>query len=200
MIKNIVFDAGMVLVDFCWQKVMHDLGFEGELFERVADATVRSSVWGEYDRSRMSDEEILAGLIENAPELEAEIRLFWEHNGDVIRKYPYAESWIREWKDKGYHCYILSNYARRTYELTRQELSFEMLMDGALFSFQVQQVKPEPEIYRTLMERFDLKPEECVFLDDNADNVAAARRLGIHGIVFTTKEEAERELKALGVS
>ncbi len=197
MIRNIIFDVGMVLVDFCWEKVLKNLGFEGELFERVADATVRSGMWYEYDRSLCSDEEILSGLIANAPELESEIRLFWEHMAGTIEQYPYAEAWVKSFKEKGYHCYILSNYSRRTYELTRQELSFEKQMDGALFSYQVQKVKPEPDIYQILLERYRLKPEECVFIDDNPNNVAAAEKLGIYGVLFTSKVEAERELTKL---
>ena len=198
MIKNIIFDVGMVLVDFCWQKVMKQLGFEGAVFEAVADATVRSDLWNEYDRSRMSDEELLAGFIANAPEQEANIRLYWEHVGDTISCYPYSCDWIRELKAKGYRCYILSNYARRTYEMTRKELPFEELMDGALYSFQVQQLKPDAEFFETLLERYSLKAEECVFLDDNEKNVAGAEALGIHGIRFTTKEAAEKEMEALG--
>ena len=200
MIKNIIFDVGNVLVEYSWEKVFEKLGFTGEVYEAVANATTRSGLWNEFDRSRMSDEEILAGFIANAPEQEENIRLFWEHVGETITCYSYSNQWIRELKEQGYRCYILSNYARRTYELTKPELSFEWLMDGVLFSYQVQQVKPEPEIFRSLLERYHLKPEESVFMDDNPKNVAAARTLGLAGIVFTTKDEAVRELEALGVN
>lgn len=199
MIKNIIFDAGMVLVDFCWQKVFEELGFIGDTYETVADATVRSELWSEFDRSRMSDDELLAAFIANAPEEEQNIRLLWEHIGDTISCYSYSVEWVREFKDKGYHCYILSNYPRRTYELTRQELPFEELMDGTLYSYQVQQIKPEPEIYQTLLKKYSLKPEECVFMDDNAGNVAGARNVGIHAIQFTTRGEAVKELETYGV-
>ena len=72
-------------------------------------------------------------------------------------------------------------------------------MDGSIFSWQVQQVKPEPAIFETLLERFSLKPEECVFLDDTRANVEAARALGIRGIVFESYGQAREELKRLGV-
>lgn len=197
MIRNIIFDVGMVLVDFRWEQVMRELGLDGQRLERVADATIRSSVWNEYDRSSSGDDEILERLIANDPELKKEIRLFWEHTADTIRQFPYAESWVKEFKEKGYRCYILSNYSRRTYELSKKELSFERLMDGVLFSYQVQQIKPERAIYETLLATFGLIPEECVFLDDNPGNVAAARELGIHAVLFTTKEAAEEELKEI---
>ena len=60
MVKNIILDVGMVLVDFCWEKLMRELGLEGEVFEAVADATVRTPDWNEYDRSAVIDEELLA--------------------------------------------------------------------------------------------------------------------------------------------
>lgn len=199
MIKNVIFDVGMVLVDFSWKKVFEELGFFGDTFDKVAGATVLSELWNEYDRSSMTDEEILEGFIKKAPEQETNIRLFWEHVGECISCFPYSHQWVREWKQKGYRCYILSNYARRTYELTKEELSFEKLMDGVLYSYQVQQIKPEPRIFETLLNRFELKAEECVFLDDNPKNVEVAKKMGIEAILFTTKEAVVEAMKRLGI-
>ena len=65
--------------------------------------------------------------------------------------------------------------------------------------FQDKVVKPEPEIYRLLIDRYGLKPEECVFLDDTEKNLPMAREFGIHTILFKDKEQAVEELKMLGV-
>lgn len=199
MIKHIVFDVGMVLADFSWERLFERLGIRNADFEEVADATVRSAVWNDYDRSLLRDEEILNRFIANAPGQENYIRLFWENVGDSISCFPYADAWVKSFREMGYGCYVLSNYPRRTYELTKEKLTFEQHMSGLLYSFQVQQVKPEPEIFQTLLTRFGLTAETCVFMDDNLQNVEAAKRLGIHAIRFTTKEEAEKELCALGV-
>lgn len=199
MIRNIIFDVGNVLVEFRWEEAVRDHGLTGERLERLRKATLGSDMWNELDRSALSDDEILAGFIKNDPEMEEEIRRMWQYNGEMIRCYDYSHSWIQGFKEKGYGCYILSNYSRYTYQQTREELSFEKLMDGSLFSFQVQQIKPEREIFRSLMTRFDLKPEECVFLDDNRDNIEAARALGIHGILFENQAQAIKALEELGV-
>lgn len=199
MIRNIIFDVGNVLVEFRWEGAVRDHGLAGERLERLQKATLSSAMWDELDRSALSDEEILAGFIENDPGMEEEIRRMWQYNREMIRCYDYSHDWIRSLKEKGYHCYILSNYSRYTYEQTREELSFEKLVDGSLFSFQVQQVKPERAIFESLLSRFDLKPEECVFLDDSPGNVEAARALGIHGIVFESQAQAVEALKELGV-
>ena len=60
-------------------------------------------------------------------------------------------------------------------------------------------MKPDPEIYRILLERFNLKPEECVFIDDFPKNIEAARKAGMNGIVFTDVKSAKEGLLKLGV-
>ena len=70
--------------------------------------------------------------------------------------------------------YILSNYGKWTYEHTAEALSFLSDVDGQVFSFEVHQIKPEPEIYRTLLDKFNLVADECVFLDDRRENIEAA--------------------------
>ena len=187
MIKNVVFDVGKVLVDFDWQGFFDTLGFTPEVYQKVADATVLSDLWNEFDRSRMSDEEILEGFLKKAPDCEAEIMRFWNNIGNCIKRYDYALSWIQELRQKGYHVYLLSNYPRRIYSQSIEELSFVEEVDGAIFSYEVQTVKPE------------LNPTECVFLDDNRNNIIAANKMGMATIHFHTKSQAEEELKSLGV-
>lgn len=199
MIRNIIFDVGNVLVEYSWERMLKALHITGEAYDAVAKATVLSPMWNELDRSLLSDEEILEGFIQNAPEYEKEIRLVWDNIPESIHCYDYSVEWVREFRKKGYGTYILSNYSKRGYEATKQELPFVADMDGVLFSYEVKLVKPEPEIYQTLLKKFQLKPEECVFLDDNEKNIIAAREAGIHAIHFRNKEQAEAELEKLGV-
>ena len=102
-------------------------------------------------------------------------------------------------KQAGYRVYILSNYAKHTYDCTREALSFLSDVDGAVFSFQKHRIKPEPELYEALTEQYRLNPAECLFLDDKPENIETAKRLGWNGIVFTTYEEALQQLKEYGV-
>ncbi len=201
MIKNIILDVGMVLVDFCWADVLEKLGITGEAFTAVADATVRSNDWNEYDRSTKTDQELLDMLKANAPQYAPQIQLFWDHTAEVIRQYPYTKPWITAFKNKEYQVYILSNYSRRTYELTRQEgLDFLPLTDGAVFSFENGFIKPEKEIYHILMDKYALQPEECVFIDDNAPNLVYPKEIGWSTIRFGSFAQVQEDLKALGVS
>lgn len=200
MIKNIVFDVGNVLVEWDPQKALRELGIDGEDMEAVLDATVRSDVWNESDRSTLSDEELLSRMIGNAPGYEEKIRQLWEHVQLAIWQFDYSRAWINRLKENGYRVYILSNYSKYAYEKTIEALSFLEDVDGALFSYEVHQIKPEPEIYLSLLQRFHLNAEECVFLDDRKENVEAARQQGICGIQFHSYEQAVAELQRYGVN
>lgn len=199
MIKNIVFDVGKVLVDFDWQSLFDALGFSPEAYEEVAKATVQSELWNEFDRSKMADEEILEGFLEHAPGRRNEVMRFWDNIGSCIRRYDYAFPWIRSLQERGYGVYLLSNYPRRIYSQSIEELAFVEIVDGAVFSYEVQYTKPEREIYETLLRKYGLNPTECVFIDDNRANIVAANELGMATIHFHTKSQAEEELRSLGV-
>ncbi len=200
MIKNIVFDVGKVLVDFDWQGFMDTLGFPPDVYEKVANATVLSELLNEFDRSKMTDEEILEGFLEKAPGCEKEIMQFWDNMGNCIKQYGYVHEWIQRLKGQGYGVYLLSNYSRRMYSQSIEELSFVEEVDGAIFSYEVQSTKPEPEIYQALFQKYQLDPTECVFLDDNRGNIVAANQLGMATILFHTKQQADEELRSLGVN
>ena len=199
MIRNIVFDIGMVLVDFRWKSLMEELGFTGDRLEGAARATVLGPYWNEFDRSEKSGEEIRELCCQYAPEYEREIRTFFEHIGEICREYPESADWLRSYKEKGYKVYLLSNYARMSFTKATPPFSFLSVVDGGVISYEVRKIKPEPEIYQLLLKRYGLKAEESVFLDDTLKNVEAAEEQGIHGIHFLTKEQAEEELRKLGV-
>lgn len=200
MIKNIILDVGKVLVAWEPRFAMKKIGFDEKTIDIVAKATAESEAWNEMDRGAKSDEELLAGLVAKLPEYEREIKMFWEHVGDAIWQFDYTKAWIGRMKEQGYHVYILSNYGHWTYGKTQEALSFLADVDGALFSYEVKQIKPEPEIYQSLLQRYDLKAEECVFLDDRQENIDGAKAQGIEGICFVGYEDAKEKLRALGVA
>lgn len=200
MIKNIIFDIGNVLASFRWKDLFKELGFTGEAFDRIAAATVlHPTMWNEFDRSLMRDEEIIACCIERAPEYEAEIRLLFSKTELLVEEYVHSYDWMKSLKERGYKVYLLSNYGKTSFEAARDKgrLSFLPLVDGGVISYEVKIVKPEPGIYETLLEKYGLKAEECVFLDDRAENIAAARALGFHGIVVESYEQAKEELEKI---
>ena len=201
MITTIIFDMGMVLIDFRWRALYHEMGITGERFEKMAAATVMNPVWNEFDRGVWSDEMMLEAFVKNAPELEPELRdLMYNRFTELLKKYDYTDEWLDRLKAKGYKIYILSNFSRKGFEDCADELDYVSKADGAVISYKVRMIKPDPEIYRYLLDTYDIDPKEAVFIDDNADNIAGAKKFGITGILFTDKKSADEELAKLGVT
>jgi len=199
MIKNIVFDIGNVLTFYTWQKHIDSFDFSEEVKSRVADATVKSEEWNEYDRGVLSDEEVLNLLVKNDPGVEKEIREMLADMSGLVEKADYAIPWIRELKEKGYRVFFLSNFSYKALVDCSNALDFVPYTDGGVFSCEEKLIKPQPEIYRRLLEKYGLLAGECVFLDDLEVNVEAARAEGFCGIRFTTKDAAVAELEKLGI-
>ena len=197
MIRNIIFDIGNVLTDFRWKEFLEDKGFDEAMVKRIAKASVQSTVWNEIDRGVWSMEELMQAFIRQDPEIEEELRRAYGDITGMVTKRAYAIPWIQELREKGYRVYYLSNFSEKAYEDCADALDFLPYTDGGILSYREQLVKPDPEIYRRLLSRYSLEAQESVFLDDTAMNVEAAERLGIHGICFRTKEQAEEELRGL---
>lgn len=199
MIKNIIFDIGNVLSDFRWRDFIIEKGFDQEMADRIGAASVKSALWSELDRGVWTDEQLLEGFVKNDPEIELQIReAFSDLHGMVVPR-EYAVSWVRELKRKGYRVYYLSNYSRRAREQCSDVLEFTAYTDGGILSYKERLVKPDPAIYHLLMKRYGLKAKESVFLDDTLENIETARRIGMQGIWFQSREQAVEELKKLGV-
>lgn len=197
MIRNIIFDIGNVLTDFRWKEFLEDKGFDEAMVKRIAKASVQSPVWNEIDRGVWSMEELMQAFIRQDPEIEEELRRAYGDITGMVTKRAYAIPWIQELREKGYRVYYLSNFSEKAYEDCADALDFLPYTDGGILSYREKLVKPDPEIYRRLLSRYSLEAQESVFLDDTALNVEAAERLGIHGICFRTKEQAEEELRGL---
>lgn len=199
MVKNIIFDIGNVLAAFRWQKLFKELGFTGEVFDRVRDATVGGPWWIEYDRSRLSDAEIIDNCCALAPGHEKEVRSVFEHIGGICETYDYARAWIYQLKAAGYGVYLLSNFGRTSYGIASSHFNFWDLVDGAVISYEVQEVKPDRAIFKALEDKYGLRPEECVFLDDSMKNIKAAKSYGYRTVYFENRAIAVRKLEGMGV-
>lgn len=200
MINTIIFDMGNVLIDFRWKALYEEMGLTGETFLRMAKATTQNPFWNEFDRGILTDEEMFEGFVKLDPELEPEIRrFFYEEFHGLLREYDYSREWIKSLKDNGYRVLLLSNFSQKALRECADQLGYMQEADGAVLSCDVKLIKPGEEIYKYLIEKYDVIPEEAVFIDDTAVNVEAAKKLGINGIVFKNKQQAEDELRKLGV-
>lgn len=199
MIKTIIFDIGNVLTGFCLVEFIRSKGYDKEMTERIVNATLRTPVWNELDRGVWSDDQIIEGFVANDPAIENDLRKTFANVQGMLLRYDYAIPWIKELKSKDYQVLYLSNFNHPAHTQCLDALDFLPHMDGGILSYQDLVIKPEPAIYELLLSRYNLIPEECVFLDDLQANVDAAAKFGIHTILFTNQADAIKALKKLGV-
>ena len=198
MINTIVFDIGNVLAKFQWQNFLASFGYSDELYNRIANAMFLSTAWNELDRGAKSDDEILQMMYDNAPDLKEEIWNVWNTGKEnFVIEYDFSADWINDLKKRGYRVYILSNYGKTTFQIAQKKFKFLQLVDGSVISYQIKHIKPEKEIYETLIQNYNIVPETAVFLDDLPQNTEAARQMGFHTITVTDHETAAEQLEAL---
>lgn len=197
MIKNIIFDLGRVLVTFDWDILVRKIGFTEEEVE-IFRQKVMKDRWNEFDRGVMEDDEVVSYIKEAIPGMEDKFDEFLRRVSEAIEAYPYSEDWVKDTKAKGYRVYILSNYPKNLFlKGCENKLKFTELADGKVVSAFVKMIKPDPAIYEHLLNKYGLKAEECIFIDDLEANVRAAESLGIHGIQFKGQEDAIREIERI---
>ncbi|MCR5403379.1 MAG: HAD family phosphatase [Butyrivibrio sp.] len=198
-INTVVFDIGNVLTDFGWEPFLRRKGFDDEMVERIGNATTRSATWNELDRGVLTTQEIIDGFVANDPGIEKEIRYAFSDLSGILVARERTVPWIRALKAAGYKVLVLSNYSKQAEEACPEAIAFLSEVDGGILSYKEKVIKPDPEIYKRLCERYDLIPERTVFIDDTERNIIAARNLGWHGIVFKNYEQVESELRSMGV-
>lgn len=197
MIKNVVFDIGNVLVGFPVKAFLEKKGFPEDLLEPICIATVKSRWWNEIDRGVMSMDEIADRMAEDTPVLEPEIRKMMGDVSGIVTRFDHAIPWIEELKSKGLKTYCLSNFGVETWAQNQPALDFFSHLDGGVKSYEVRCIKPDREIYECLFKKYDLVPEECVFIDDLASNIDAAKALGMKGLVFMGYKNTKKALDEL---
>lgn len=199
MIRNVIFDIGQVLAEFRWREFIEELGYDKQINERIAKATVLSPYWNEVDLGVKSMPEIIELCVNLDKEIEQEIRNFFFDRSDLVREFEYSEALVRSIKEEGYQVYLLSNYGEENFSYVKDVFKFMPLVDGGVISYEVKQIKPDPAIYHSLIEKYNLDPTESVFLDDLEKNIESAKAIGFKTILFKDVEQAKEDLRELGV-
>ena len=195
MIRNVIFDFGGVLVDwnprYLYDPYFGDPAKTDHFLEQICPYS-----WNATVDAGKSTAEATAERIALYPEWEKEIRMYYGEwikmmNGEL----PGMRELVAELKDRGYGIYGLTNWSAETFPLIRDTYPIFRLMDGIVVSGEEHTMKPRPEIYRILLDRYALNPSESVFIDDNPDNIAAAETFGIKGIVFSSVGDLRTKLE-----
>lgn len=199
MITTVIFDIGNVLAKYDYRKYLRSLEFSEEDVDILAKHIFESPIWAERDRGGRTDEEYRLWFISEAPHLEEKINRVYATILDMIETFDYAEEWVKSVKAKGKKVYLLSNYSKESFEHDEERFGFAKHVDGRIISYEINKVKPEPEIYQALIDKYQIDPKEAVFLDDLQKNLDGFAKLGGHTILVTSYEDAVLKLKEFGI-
>jgi putative hydrolase of the HAD superfamily len=184
MINNFVFDFGNVLVDYNPMRCI--LGYTRNISDAnyIASEVFASPEWIELDKGELDYERALEIWSARIPErLLEDVRAIVENFHKHLPEKKEMTEIVKRLKKSGKKVYILTNASER-FPLMAEGLEVMEYVDGYVASYQEKVVKPSHEIYSALFARFNLKPEECIFIDDSSDNVLTAKRFGMAGYVF----------------
>ncbi|WP_295155524.1 HAD family phosphatase [uncultured Ruminococcus sp.] len=187
---DIIFDIGKVLIDFDFQEFVERY-VDAEKADRVTKAMWGNPEWVELDRGVLPVEEILQRFIAQAPDCEWEIRRVFSQLGNIPKLRPTTIPIIEELKKRGHRVFYLSNFFEFLLHAAPDALRFTRYTDGGIFSCHEKLVKPDPEIYELLCERYNISKDNCVFIDDSEKNIRGAENVGIRGILFTGQSPDE---------
>ena len=198
MIHTIIFDIGNVLVDFRWRQMFESFGLKEDEIEKLANATVRHQAWLDLDKGIISTEEAKEAYVKEVPEYREFIERIYQEMDKLLVQFDYSIPWITEMKERGYRIYILSNWSKPAFDACKDTaLNFLSLVDGTVFSYKEFVIKPEKKIYEIICTRYDINPQEAVFLDDSEANIKSAREYGLHAIHFQSYEQGRAELEEM---
>lgn len=185
MIKNIIFDLGNVVFRLKFENVIRKFTQNEDEIELLKIVIFSSQEWLDLDEGIISKEKginiMLSKLPENLHNTCIEIMNNWTTLGLELNKQTLEL--IKTLREKGYSTYILSNAPLDIPEYL-EKIDLLQYFDGKIISAEEKLVKPDLKIYELLLNRFNLKPEECFFIDDKSENIQAANKCGINGYVF----------------
>ena len=197
MIKNIIFDVGEVLLGYRWKEMLMDYGLKESEAIRVGNLIFNDNLWTQLDMQSEPTESIIKKYELKYPDEAVVIRWFIEH-GELMQVKRY-DVWdkVHTLKQACYKTYLLSNYSKDLFEKHTKDAVFLNDIDGMVVSYQIHKIKPDPDIYRYLLQKYSLKAEECIFFDDRNDNTVAAQKLGIQAVTVESKDVLMKNIDML---
>ncbi|MBS7704817.1 HAD family hydrolase [Chelatococcus asaccharovorans] len=199
--RVVVFDVGAVLIEWDPRHLYRKIFAADEARMEQFLAEVCTPAWNlEQDRGRPWSEAV-AERTALFPDWGAEIAAFDTRWSEMV---PHAidgtVALLGALRSTGVPTYAITNFSADKFAIARERFPFLADFDGIVVSGEVRLVKPDPAIFSLFLEQNGLTAAECLFVDDNPDNIATAQAMGFTAHLFRKPELFADALKASGFS
>lgn len=196
MIKNIIFDLGGVLIGWDPKEVYKTI-FNTEEEVNWFLENICTMDWNEQQDAGRPISIANQILIEQYPEHKENILAYYGRWKEMLTGAIHDTVSILDKlvKDENYKVVALTNWSAETFPVALERYEFLQWFEGIVVSGTEKCKKPEDKIYNIILERYNLVPEESIFIDDNKRNILAAQKLGIQGIHFQSPTLLQKALE-----
>lgn len=184
MIKNVIFDLGNVLLKFDPIGYLRTKIDDENRVQQIYHEIFLSEEWLMLDRGIITQEEAVERIIKRSADNGQFIQLAMNRWYDSLIPIEETVDILKRVKAKGYQTYILSNFHLLAYENAITKYDFFQYFDEGIISYNVNLLKPEREIYNSLITRCGIEPGESIFIDDTKVNIEGAEKVGFKTILF----------------
>ena len=192
---NIIFDVGSVLLDWNMDQVLLNYFNNENTKEKVKQEIFEHPSWIEMDRGIQDENSILESFSCRTGLTMNEIHNLMDHVRMSFYEMPIGLDLLNWVVDEGHDVYCLSNMSKTNFLFLAKKFKFYGVFQNTIISGCVKKVKPEIEIYKYAVNSFGIIPDETLFIDDRVENIEAASKVGIHGIVYRDNDLCVREIK-----
>lgn len=199
MIRNIIFDIGNVLLNFKPKQFLKRFTNDELRIKEFIVNVIKTELWLNLDRGIISLQEARDEYLERYPEENNMILTFFNHWKEMLTPITQNIEILRELKSNGYRIYFLSNFIKEAFDYVQDRYEFFTLVDGKVISSEIKYVKPEAKIFQYLLEKYNLNPMQCVFIDDVESNLPQAHSLKMKTIHYLKDTDLRSELRKLNV-
>lgn len=200
MIKTVIFDFGVVLIDWHRRYLFDKVFSTPEETDYFLNHIFTMEENNQFDLGIIPCAEVVRRCIEKHPDYAEYIKMYDERwiemtNGTNTEMF----NLMRKLRGK-YQILGLTNYSHeKLLETYKKYPEFDMI-EGVVDSGTEHIMKPDPRLYQILLDRYHVIPNEAVFIDDRPENIETAIKLGINGIIFQSNAQVIADLQKLGIS
>ena len=195
MLKNIIFDLGNVLISFRPSEYFDKNNYPENIKTTILTDIFGSKEWRLIDNGEITTSEAINSIASRSSLKKEEIAHIFNLRTDVMFPLDLNVRLLPELKKRGFKLFYLSNFPNDIFEEIRTGYYFFKYFNGGLISADAKYSKPDNRIYEILLEKYNLIPQESLFIDDIEINVRAAEDLGMTGLVTHGSLEISREIE-----